>query len=253
MSYVILGLQEGIYSSRSLLRCIWWCLLTPLSDLLVRHERLSHNDGDSGRNAEGHTSGGQTALRPGRQGRHKRVTTRNTAPEPTPLSAASDGRQQTPFPNSAATMHTGLSHNHDSQLAAPTTDSEQATLPDVLTSDNTQNIHNNTSMDNSELAGFAQQPGEYTPFDGGMTSNLEFDGLVDNLAAFLDNGPLASHHFFSSLISAEQPIPFFTPESTTQQPLDFVPEQGNPDLHHQGQKSIERDGRGGRTSERTGQ
>jgi hypothetical protein len=45
-----------------------------------------------------------------------------------------------------------------------------------------------------------------------LSTGLEVEDSLDSLAAFLDNGPLASHHF-SSFISAEQPIPFFSPES----------------------------------------
>lgn len=41
---------------------------------------------------------------------------------------------------------------------------------------------------------------------------MDFEGSLDSLAAFLDNGALSSYHF-SSLISAEQPVPFFSPES----------------------------------------
>lgn len=44
------------------------------------------------------------------------------------------------------------------------------------------------------------------------STGLDFEGSLDDLAAFLDNGAMSSYHF-SSLISAEQPVPFFSPES----------------------------------------
>ncbi|GAB7349595.1 hypothetical protein MBLNU459_g0284t1 [Dothideomycetes sp. NU459] len=44
------------------------------------------------------------------------------------------------------------------------------------------------------------------------TPDLDFEGSLDSLAAYLDNGGLSSYHF-SSLVSAEQPVPFFSPDS----------------------------------------
>lgn len=44
---------------------------------------------------------------------------------------------------------------------------------------------------------------------------FDFEDSLQDLANFMDNGALSSYHF-SSMISAEQPIPFFSPESLTQ-------------------------------------
>lgn len=49
---------------------------------------------------------------------------------------------------------------------------------------------------------------------GGL-HGFDFEDSLQDLANFMDNGALSSYHF-SSLISAEQPIPFFSPESLTQ-------------------------------------
>uniref|UniRef100_A0A093UME3 Regulatory protein GAL4 n=2 Tax=Talaromyces marneffei PM1 TaxID=1077442 RepID=A0A093UME3_TALMA len=46
------------------------------------------------------------------------------------------------------------------------------------------------------------------------TYGFDFEDTLDSLATFLDNGPVASHHF-PSFISAEQPIPFFSPGSAS--------------------------------------
>ncbi|OCT45504.1 C2H2 type zinc finger containing protein [Cladophialophora carrionii] len=43
---------------------------------------------------------------------------------------------------------------------------------------------------------------------------FDFEDSLQDLANFMDNGALSSYHF-SSMISAEQPIPFFSPESLT--------------------------------------
>jgi hypothetical protein len=53
---------------------------------------------------------------------------------------------------------------------------------------------------------------ETRPMD--PTYGFDFEDTLDSLATFLDNGPVASHHF-PSFISAEQPIPFFSPSSTS--------------------------------------
>lgn len=55
-----------------------------------------------------------------------------------------------------------------------------------------------------------QQP--QNPAIAEQITDLDFEGSLENLAAFLDNGNLSSYHY-SSVISSEQPIPFFSPES----------------------------------------
>ena len=42
--------------------------------------------------------------------------------------------------------------------------------------------------------------------------SYDFEDSLQDLASFMDNGPLSTYHF-SHLISAEQPMPFFSPES----------------------------------------
>lgn len=50
---------------------------------------------------------------------------------------------------------------------------------------------------------------------------FDFEDSLQDLANFMDNGALSSYHF-SSMISAEQPIPFFSPDSFTQ-PGEMLP------------------------------
>lgn len=69
------------------------------------------------------------------------------------------------------------------------------------------------------LAGPGVQPSLPTTSNGlnniGGLNGFDFDDSLQDLANFMDNGALSSYHF-SSLISAEQPIPFFSPESLHQ-------------------------------------
>lgn len=55
-------------------------------------------------------------------------------------------------------------------------------------------------------------------------ADLGIDDSLDSLANFLDNGALSSYHF-SSIISAEQPVPFFSPDSLSYSG-DAVPDTG---------------------------
>lgn len=63
------------------------------------------------------------------------------------------------------------------------------------------------------LPGPTPQPSMSAPTDHLTGINgFDFEDSLQDLANFMDNGALSSYHF-SSMISAEQPIPFFSPES----------------------------------------
>lgn len=64
---------------------------------------------------------------------------------------------------------------------------------------------------NSSLTGAS---GQFNGMAGMGISGFDFDDSLQDLANFMDSGNLSSYHF-SSMISAEQPIPFFSPESLT--------------------------------------
>jgi len=57
-----------------------------------------------------------------------------------------------------------------------------------------------------------EEPGSSLSAPNGNVDGLDFEDSLQDIAAFMDNGPLSSYHF-SSFISAEQPMPFFSPES----------------------------------------
>jgi len=70
---------------------------------------------------------------------------------------------------------------------------------------------------------------------GGLHS-FDFEDSLQDLANFMDNGAMSSYHF-SSLISAEQPIPFFSPESLTHTGDLFAPT--DPAIHPRPTHAIE--------------
>ena len=53
-----------------------------------------------------------------------------------------------------------------------------------------------------------------------LSGNYDFQDSLQDLASFMDNGPLSTYHF-SHFISAEQPMPFFSPESFSHLPDHF--------------------------------
>ncbi|KAF4553928.1 Hypothetical protein D9617_5g068030 [Elsinoe fawcettii] len=51
---------------------------------------------------------------------------------------------------------------------------------------------------------------------------LDFEESLDSLAHFIDNGALSSYHF-GSMISAEQPMPFFSPSESLTYSVEHMP------------------------------
>ncbi|GAD99918.1 hypothetical protein CIMG_02426 [Paecilomyces variotii No. 5] len=191
--------------------------------------RFTRREG-SGRNAGGH---GYKGRRPGRFGRRKRNSP-VTATQISPLerfspSVGFDNQQQIPFQSNSIAVHDGPNSNHDLPLATLSIAAEQAALQGDIIAKDAPNINDDTPMETADPEDLLRQQNQFPHPVGDLMSSLEFDNPMDSLSAFLENGPLASHHF-SSLISAEQPIPFFSPESITQPP-DFGACQGNSNLH----------------------
>ncbi|EKG11436.1 Transcription factor fungi [Macrophomina phaseolina MS6] len=71
----------------------------------------------------------------------------------------------------------------------------------AMAADNFQHITHADSLPQSTTIGGSAPP-----------ADPDFAETLDSLAAFLENEPLSSYHF-SSTITAEQPVPFFSPES----------------------------------------
>jgi hypothetical protein len=54
-----------------------------------------------------------------------------------------------------------------------------------------------------------------------LSGSYDFEDSLQDLASFMENGPLSTYHF-SHFVSSEQPMPFFSPESFSH-PTDALP------------------------------
>ncbi|EEP78438.1 predicted protein [Uncinocarpus reesii 1704] len=187
------------YQSFDFNRQTW--LLISCSDLLIRHERLSHNK-----------------FGPQKRGRGSRS---HAAKVDTPAST---------FPETPQTSVTAFDNHHRASPAAPRPNIEcQDDFPLATLSMAAEHVSlqlpygtpSSHPAPNSPHVAFAQggtmttsEPP--TQLDANIHT-LELENSLDELSAFLDNGSLSSYHF-SSLVSAEQPLPLFSPESVTHLP-----------------------------------
>lgn len=148
---------------------------------------------------------------PGSQKNDKRVRIASTSNGDRSDSPSLNLRNS-PFP---ATLASGpamsMETSFHSPLVALSFAAEQSAFQDALAassphpfgvpSDTFQQIAHVDSLPQSTTVGGSAPPAE-----------PDFSETLDSLAAFLENEPLSSYHF-SSTITAEQPVPFFSPES----------------------------------------
>lgn len=177
-----------------------------LSDLLVRHERLTHNKVGSqkrdriSRTSRASVGGADVAATPHAQ------PSSNTPQSPI---TAYDGKNRGPIGSSRPDIGLG----NDYPLATLSMAAEQAALEMPFGTPNTHDMGTHVAF----------RPEEQTvsnipdPTPNGNISGVDFETSLDQLASFLDYGSLSSYHF-SSLVSAEQPLPLFSPESIVHQP-----------------------------------
>jgi hypothetical protein len=99
--------------------------------------------------------------------------------------------------------------NHTMPLTTLSMAAEQAALQGIIPSpQDSQAILATTNDAHTSIP--EQESSDHPPTE--TNYGLDFEYSLDSLAAFLDNGPLESHHF-PSFVNAEQPMPFFSPES----------------------------------------
>lgn len=205
-------------------------LLTYDSDLLVRHERLTHKKESLIQNGDGYP---QTSA----PNKRRRVVTKVEDPDEAPIPSCR------PIDQPATEDHYGRpsfatngNRDHDF-LATLSFAAEQAALQDSLAASNaelrrtiassyeqqrsveTPMYNFNPPTGSSAYALTVPKPHMpstsqevHTDTISDPLPEIDFEGSLESLAAFLDNGGLASYNF-SSIINAEQPIPFFSPES----------------------------------------
>lgn len=191
------------------------------SDLLVRHERLSHDTDRSSRNGRAESTAGASIHQDGRQRRNTETSNTIEIPDPTSLSSPGFG-QVTNYLSSTNNPPAGHgANNHDLSFATLLMAAEHARPQTHSTAMEHHSALPEPIFPSQDqfLAGPSIQPSIPTMSHGlngiGGLHGFDFDDSLQDLANFMDNGALSSYHF-SSLISAEQPIPFFSPESINQ-------------------------------------
>ncbi|KAF2832462.1 hypothetical protein CC86DRAFT_279949 [Ophiobolus disseminans] len=205
--------HERIHSGVKPFRCVQCNYSFTRSDLLVRHERLTHRKDTNNQRIDIQTTTELTYV-PEEERPRKRLRASFDAGRPVPeipgmtpsIERQSSFAPTTPFnPMSSAQSNsyslTALSMAAEYQsLQGSMNDRDQmnpipaqSTLPTVTT---------NAALDeNNEMM-------QHNSFLQGQS----LDESLDSLTSFLDNEPLNSYHF-ATFMSAEQPMPFFSPES----------------------------------------
>ncbi|KAL2410889.1 hypothetical protein ABEF91_000675 [Exophiala dermatitidis] len=224
------------------------------SDLLVRHERLSHDMERWGRQGRGdhrlNSNGGtnhnlNSNSNPNPAQPHSRKR-RETDPgsslpdsEPSTLTASEFSTSQTLVNNFQTSADTPA--NHELSFATLLMAAEHAQPQEVHTQSHTQPplqqpdlLCNPAYVVQDQFGSCQTQPPlPEPPAQPGTLASFDFEDSLQDLANFMDNGGLSSYHF-SSVFSAEQPIPFFSPEALTQT-ADAVPTVENAPASHVGQ------------------
>lgn len=115
-----------------------------------------------------------------------------------------------PLMNTMDTPRQSIEHGHQYSLATLSMAAEQAAMQD-------SSYMNHPSMRMPTVpASFRVPQVEPPPRQDVMAAHypaLDFDESLDSLANFMDNGALSTH-YFGSMITAEQPMPFFSPSDS---------------------------------------
>lgn len=191
-----------------------------VSDLLIRHERLSH-----GKDGPQKKLSARSARNSTKKANSVGVATATYAAGSSPMSQPS----VTPYATvHNGSMHPGLEANNDYSLATLSTAAEYAALQIPYGSSCAQNNEmspqNTPTLTQDETMMRINDSGSLLD---GQASSIDFEHSLDQLASFLDNGCLSSYHV-SSLMNVEQPMPFFSPESLPY--ANEVPQEREPDF-----------------------
>ncbi|GME48651.1 Transcription factor [Neofusicoccum parvum] len=180
------------------------------SDLLIRHERLSHNKDASKRKVS----------HPQKSDKRVRIASTGDGDSQGTSGDRSDSPhvnlRNSPFPASMSAMASmSMDTSFHSPLAALSFAAEQTAFQDALAASSphafgvapglsAEHFHQMAPVDALPQSAAVENPAP--------SADPDFSETLDSLAAFLENEPLSSYHF-SSTITAEQPVPFFSPES----------------------------------------
>ncbi|PGH02515.1 hypothetical protein AJ79_07628 [Helicocarpus griseus UAMH5409] len=207
------------------------------SDLLIRHERLSHNR-DGSRKRELRTS--RTSKSTARKLNASAASSYPASPMPLPPLTIDDehrGASLAGNPHSHVPMDSSI-HSSNYPLATLTMAAEHVALqiPDQAAHTHAHTAAQSVSgsLTYSQSVPASRLPEEPPALFDGHVANIDFEHSLDELAAFLDSGALSSYHF-SSVVSAEQPMPFSSPESTCH-PCEFGGDSHRPSISQHGSR-----------------
>jgi hypothetical protein len=183
------------------------------SDLLIRHQRLTH--GSDAEIASGEDETNHTASSRPHKRRKRTLQAENDCQQaqesPIPSPDATTGLQNMASPaNMLFDVSTSLNQSNECSLTTLSMAAEYTALQGIfgVTSAPTQSAPDYRTQ-NEATASLITTPGaqESIPAHG-----FGFEESLDNLAAFLDTDTFSSYNF-SSLMSTEQPMVLFSPES----------------------------------------
>ena len=193
------------------------------SDLLVRHERLSHDVARWGRNGRKSQSNGSLNAA---SSAHRILPDRAGNDALNLQDAMSVGKEDfdanpnlvsTYMPSTADHASASTPNGRDLPFATLLMAAEHARPQDAQ---HPAPLHQPTHLSTPIFAATDQFLSTATPRTSlqppvdqiHAIMGFDFEDSLQDLANFMDNGALSSYHF-SSMISAEQPMPFFSPES----------------------------------------
>ncbi|KAH7093622.1 hypothetical protein FB567DRAFT_177528 [Paraphoma chrysanthemicola] len=190
------------------------------SDLLVRHERLTHKSSNNQSNELQDPIERQNAPTEEAQPR-KRIRASFDAGRPVPeipgmiSSPAIQELPPTQYTPAAAFSPLASSHNNSYSLTALSMAAEYQALQGNMANGNT--IQNHMPTPSTLPSAMIDAPFNESHSTLAATSYMHgnvptLEESLNSLASFLDNEPLDSYHF-ASLMTTEQPMPFFSPES----------------------------------------
>ncbi|KNG51655.1 c2h2 type zinc finger domain-containing protein [Stemphylium lycopersici] len=188
------------------------------SDLLVRHERLTHRKGQNGRQTRLQTPV-ESVHTPVEHRSHKRMRSSFDSGRPVPeipSMMSSPALVDTQSSQCQPTMsHASMTFGQHSgySLTALSMAAEYQALQGSMENGTAHTISTPMPSQPETIAATIEHPHAAVPTEP-STQIYEsiFGESLDSLTAFLDSEPLDSYHF-SSLINTEQPMPFFSPDS----------------------------------------
>lgn len=189
------------------------------SDLLVRHERLTHRK-ENNNQASAQQRAAKAAQHDTEMRSPKRVRSSVDAGRPVPeirsmmASPAVLDLQSAHHQSSIPLGSLTFGHSNEYSLTALSMAAEYQAMQGALPESSVQQEQLPTPLPSQPgtIARTIEEPHNMLPPDPDLQMHGTIGDTLDSLTSFLNSEPLNSYHF-ASLINTEQPMPFFSPES----------------------------------------